>query len=265
MTIPVVLSGLPGGMATEAMNVIRAQPDMTLMEYALTGPSRKEFPYAGVTLIYPADHDAYLRQLKGTHPELIVVDFSRADIGTQAGLYANIGVPFVYGGTLGNRAEAERAIRTSSISAVIAPNMSKQLVAWTAALNYLEKEFPGAFSGYRGHVTESHQSTKRDPSGTGRAWMQVLATLGVTFDDMESVRDPARQSKLGVPDGALGSHGYHWVALSSGNTGVSFHTRVNGRRTYADGAVDAIRYLNRKMRKGSEGGVFSMIDVLRGA
>ncbi len=263
MTIPVVLSGLPGSMSTEAMKAIRAQPDMKLLPYALTGPTTKESPYDGILLVSPADHEACLRELLSTHQDLLAVDFSRADMAKQAGLYATVGVPFVYGGTIGNRTAAEETVRASHVSTVIAPNMSKQLVAWAAALEVLAHEFPGAFAGYRGHIRESHQQTKKDPSGTGRAWAQILVELGIVFDDMESVREPAMQRELGIPDGALGSHAYHWVGLSNGGMGIGFYTRVDGRQTYADGAVDAIRYLNRKMHEGSRGEVFGMADVLR--
>ncbi|MBI4014798.1 MAG: hypothetical protein HY365_02485 [Candidatus Aenigmarchaeota archaeon] len=263
MTIPVVLSGLPGSISTEVMKAIRAQPDMTLLPYALTGPTTKESPYDGIALVGPDGHEACLRELLAMQRDLLAVDFSRADMARQASLYADVGVPFVYGGTIGNRADADEVVRANPVSAVIAPNMSKQLVAWTAALEYLAHEFPGAFTGYRGHLRESHQQTKRDPSGTGRAWTQVLAELGITFDEMESVREPAMQRELGVPDSVLSSHAYHWVDLSNSGMGAGFYTRVNGRRTYADGAVDAIRYLSRKMREGSMGEVFSMTDVLR--
>ena len=145
--------------------------------------------------------------------------------------------------------------------------MSRQIVAWTSALEYLAREFPGAFDGYNGHVTESHQRTKKDPSGTGRAWTGILENLGIDFDEVESVREPeVQKNRLGVPEGSLNGHAYHWVDISTpnGNVAIGFYAKVNGRQTYADGTPDAVRYLNRTMQSGARGKVFSMVDVLRG-
>ena len=267
MTIYVILSGLPGSMTTEAMKVIRQQEDMQLVPYALTGSRDKELSYNGFTLIPPHGHAAILRDMKSHYPGLIVVDYSKAPMEQQADLYADqIGVPFVYGGTVGDRDLAEKIVRESDISAVIAPNMSKQLVAWTAALEYIAREFPDSFSGYHGSVHETHQKSKKDPSGTGKAWMGTMRKWGIEFDDMISIREPDDQRTLGVPEEYLDGHGYHWFDLKSpdGTVQLSFATKVDGRQTYADGTPDAIRYLHRKVSEGSRGEVFSMVDVLKG-
>ena len=254
MTIYVMLSGLPGNMATEATRVLEKQDDIEVSVYALTGPREKDLMFHGRELIPPSRHLEYLRDRKDSlGDDLIVVDYSKALIQEHAELYARAGVPFVYGGTIGNRAEAEWIVRESDISAVIAPNMSRQLVAWTAALEYIAREFPNAFSGYTGHINEDHQLTKTDPSGTGLAWMRTMREWGIEFDEMHSIRD----KEFG--------HAYHDVDLESpdGTVRIGFYTRVDGRQTYADGTPDAVRYLHRKMQEGSQGEVFSMVDVLR--
>jgi 4-hydroxy-tetrahydrodipicolinate reductase len=50
----------------------------------------------------------------------------------------------------------------------------------------------------------------------------------------------------------------------SQNPRVIFTHNVNGRGVYADGTIDAIRYLREKISSGEKGKVYSMIDVLKG-
>ena len=47
----------------------------------------------------------------------------------------------------------------------------------------------------------------------------------------------------GVPEAALKGHAYHTYALKSadGSVGFEFQHNVQGRRTYADGTVDAVK------------------------
>ena len=83
---------------------------------------------------------------------------------------------------------------------------------------------------------------------------------------MKSVRDSEQQLREpDVPEKFLDGHAYHWVDLVSPDksVGIRFHTQVNGRRTYADGTPDAVRYLHRKVQEDSQGEIFSMVDVLR--
>ena len=242
-------------MAREAMKAIQQQPGMQLAEYALTGPKPKLQETGLPTLVGPSEHLTYLRDMKSQYLDLVIVDYSKGQMEQQVELYAEVGVPFIYGGTIGDRSAAERIVRESDVSAVIAPNMSKQLVALTAALEYISRELSGAFSGYHGHVDEDHQKAKVDPSGTGLAWMRTMMEWGIDFDDMQSIRDKEY------------GHAYHDVRLGSPDKSVriGFYTRVDGRQTYADGTPDAVRYLHRKVAKGSRGEVFSMVDVLKGA
>jgi 4-hydroxy-tetrahydrodipicolinate reductase len=61
------------------------------------------------------------------------------------------------------------------------------VVAFQAAFAIMAEQFPGAFSGYKLEVTESHQSTKVDTSGTARAVVSSFRKLGVIFDDEEVI------------------------------------------------------------------------------
>ena len=111
------------------------------------------------------------------------------------------------------------------------------------------------------------RSKKKDPSGTGLKWKTYFEELGVSMDEMKSVRDADTQKEIGVPDEFISGHGYHWIDAMSedGNVKLEFSTKVNGRDTYAYGTVHkAIPFLMEKIGEGSKGQVFSMIDVLKG-
>lgn len=45
-------------------------------------------------------------------------------------------------------------------------------------LKYMSEQFPGAFEGYTLSVTESHQASKVDTSGTAKAIIQSFTALG---------------------------------------------------------------------------------------
>lgn len=73
--------------------------------------------------------------------------------------------------------------------------------------------FPGCFSGYKLTVTESHQSSKVDTSGTAKAVVKSFQKMGLDFSvsDIAKVRDDAGQRAMGVPAehlaGACGAQG----------------------------------------------------------
>lgn len=51
-------------------------------------------------------------------------------------------------------------------------------------MDMMAKEFPGAFSGYKLEVTESHQRTKADTSGTAKAIVGSFQNLGLDFSEV---------------------------------------------------------------------------------
>lgn len=57
-----------------------------------------------------------------------------------------------------------------------------QVVAFQAAMDIMASNFPGAFAGYTLKVTESHQSSKVDTSGTAKAIVEYFQKLGVKFN-----------------------------------------------------------------------------------
>ncbi len=184
----------------------------------------------------------------------------------NAALYATNRIPFVYGGTVGDRAKLAELVRESDVSAFAAPNFSRPLNIFPGtSLEYLAGRFPDGLKGCSARIRESHQRTKTDASGTARAWKPVLEKLGIKVDDIESIRDPEAQIRLGVPEEFLPGHAYHRVDITSddGTVRFGFFTQVDGRATYAAEVPDIIRFLDKKIREGSRGEVFNMDDYLK--
>jgi 4-hydroxy-tetrahydrodipicolinate reductase len=84
--------------------------------------------------------------------------------------------------------------------------------------------------------------------------------------DIVKVRDRVTQLEvMGVPEDALDGHAFHTYRLTSGDGSVRFVFKHNvvGRSIYADGTVDAVLFLARKMQERAPQHVYSMVDVLR--
>lgn len=197
----------------------------------------------------------------------IIVDFTNAQsVNRNAELYCECGVNFIMGTTGGDRNLLMKTVEESSVSAVIAPNMAKQIVAFQAMMEFAAENFPNAFKGYELVVTESHQASKKGTSGTAEAMVEYFNRLGIPFakDQIEKIRDRTVQRvKVGVPLEHLGGHGYHDYRLRSedGTVSFGFIHNVNGRDVYVEGTLDAIRFLVKNAKPGK---VYSMIDVLKG-
>jgi 4-hydroxy-tetrahydrodipicolinate reductase len=173
------------------------------------------------------------------------------------------------GTTGGDRQKLVQTVEQSDITAVIAPNMGKQIVAFQAMMEYASKTFPGVFNGYDLEIKESHQKGKADTSGTAKAMIGYFNALGTPFSKEQIVmeRDPkTQQTQWGVPEAHLGGHGWHTYTLRSQDDTVFFQFthNVNGRDIYARGTLDAIHYLAKKIEAGAKGQAFTMIDVLKG-
>jgi 4-hydroxy-tetrahydrodipicolinate reductase len=173
------------------------------------------------------------------------------------------------GTTGGDRKKLEETVVSSSIAAVIAPNMAKQIVGFQAMMEYAAKTFPGLFLGYSLEIRESHQTGKADTSGTAKAMVGYFNELGVPFseDQITKVRDPEIQkARWGIPEEHLAGHGWHTYTLVSEDRTVRFEFthNVNGRLVYTLGTLDALLFLAEKVKAGVGGKVFTMIDVLKG-
>ena len=272
-----MVNGLPGKMATLIAEKVLESNDFYLFGYSLTGPEIKEnFAFIrnsdkqkGMILIRPN-----LREIKGesfyrSFDGVIGVDYTHPNtVNENADFYCKNQLPFVMGTTGGDRKALEERVKNSEISAVIAPNMAKQIVAFQAMMKYAAENFPDVFRDYSLEIKESHQRGKADTSGTAKSMLGYFNKLGIPFtkEQIAMVREPEEQLKMGVPENALTGHGWHTYNLKSkdGNVFFQFTHNVNERDIYATGTLDAIKYLDKKVKEGSKGQVYNMLDVLRG-
>lgn len=207
---------------------------------------------------------------------LVVIDFTLPYAALNNWeLYMKLGIPFVMGTTGFDHAKlrTDTEQHAESVYAVIAPNMCKQIVALTHMIQELSRNFPNCFDGYHLSITESHQSTKKDVSGTAKdmlAYFNQLTADGLELEGVEKIRDPTKQMEIGVPEQALKGHAWHTYTLATGSDAsdassvlFQFKHNVCGRRTYAEGVVDAVLFLTKKVAERSDKVVFDMIDVLR--
>ena len=194
-----------------------------------------------------------------THPSAVV---------ENARFYCQHKLPFVMGTTGGDRAALENMVAESSIQAVIAPNMAKQIVGFQAMMEYAAQTFPGLFDGYSLEIKESHQKGKADTSGTAKAMVGYFNRLGVPFGENQiiQIREPDVQEKeLNVPKDYLKGHGWHTYSLDSKDKTAHFEFshNINGRDIYAEGTFDAAIFLASRLDGSETGRVFSMMDVLK--
>ena len=280
--VRVMVNGMPGPMAVAAAEAC-LRKGLKLSPAAMTGPEIEPCTIqvkdsvtgesCDVRLI-PADKtdeiEAAVEGLKeacGAN-NLLAIDFTHPSaVNRNAIFYAKQGIPFVMGTTGGDREKLVKDVESAKHFCVIAPNMGKQIVAMQAALEDLANKYPSAFSGYTLKVTESHQKTKADTSGTAKA---VIASLKKLSDDdfedagITMLRDDELSIEFGVPKDALKGHAFHTYTLTSPDGSVQFELKHNvaGRTVYAEGTADAVAFLARKLRTEKEGKIFTMINVL---
>ena len=272
--IKIMVNGLPGNMASNVASHALSDSRFELIPQSLTGPEITEtetiIDSVSIRLVQPQDRDQAVLAIKEKEGLFLNVDFSLPPaVNNNAKFYCKHGLPFVMGTTGGNRQLLEDTVIASSISAVIAPNMAKQIVGFQAMMEYTAKTFPDLFKGYSLEIKESHQKEKADTSGTAKAMVQYFNSLGLPFtqEEINKERDPEIQKNvLGIPEEYLSGHGWHTYSIDSNDKTVNFEFthNINGRDVYAMGTLDALIYLAKKVQEGGQGKVFTMIDVLKG-
>ncbi len=268
-----MINGLPGNVASIIAAHALQDDRIALVPYSLTGPEiegdRCTVAGTDVELIKPDERDVRMDTLVKAYGSFITVDYTHPlAVNDNAAFYCRRTLPFVMGTTGGDRERLHQTVADSSICAVIAPNMAKQIVGFQAMLEYAADTFPGIFSGYALSVRESHQAGKADTSGTAKAVVGCFNRMGIDFapSDIVMERDPhVQQQQWGIPPEHLSGHGWHTYRLTSKDKSVTFEFQhnINGRDVYADGTLDAIRFLQAKINAGCTGRVFTMIDVLQ--
>ena len=272
--VKVMVNGLPGNMGTKVAEYVLANNDFQLIPYSLTGPeiaaAEAVIGSVSIRLIRPVERDHVIAKVQQEEGLFIAVDYTHPSaVNSNAAFYCERSLPFVMGTTGGDRKALINVVVESSITAVIAPNMAKQIVGFQAMMEFAATQFPNLFKGYHLEIKESHQKGKADTSGTAKAMIGYFNQLGIPFsqDDIQMIREPeVQRSEVGIPQEYLAGHGWHTYTLTSedGTVRLQFVHNVNGRDVYALGTLDAIRYLAAKVDQGITGRVFTMIDVLRG-
>jgi 4-hydroxy-tetrahydrodipicolinate reductase len=267
-----MISGLPGNMATKVAENVLKTKDLELLPFAFTGPEiqEKSCKVAGkeIKLIKTSD-TAEFERIKKSNMPFVIVDFTHPTaINSNVEFYCKQGISFIAGTTGGDRAAIEKCIKESKIVAVVAPNMAKQIVALLEMIKFAAANFPNTFKGYSLEIVESHQQAKADPSGTAVSLIESFNKLGLPFskEQIKMIRNPAEQKTLGIPECALTGHAWHTYTIKSadGTALFSITHNVNGRDIYMQGTLDAIRFLEKKINAGEKGKQYSMLDVLKG-
>ena len=272
--LKVMVNGLPGNVAQIVARHIIKDPRFELLPYSITGPEIQESEYKLETLslglIQPDTKMTKIDTIKSLQGQFLSVDFTHPSaVNPNAEFYCRAGLPFVMGTTGGDRRKLVDTVTASSITAVIAPNMAKQIVGFQAMMEYAANSFPALFEGYTLEIKESHQNGKADTSGTAKAMVTYFNQLGVPFqeDQIVKIRDPEiQQTQWGIEEKYLTGHGWHTYTLISEDRTVRFEFthNINGREIYGRGTLDALLYLSEKVKAGVSGKVFTMIDVLKG-
>jgi len=274
--IKVMVNGMPGKMATKVAEAITKSNDFELIPFSLTGPEISDDLYRKCSfqpmpsLIFPNDKERAIKNIKRQNKTFLSVDYTLPTaVNENIEFYTKHNLPFVMGTTGGYRDNLKETLFFSKIPAVIATNMSKPIVLLQAMLEYAAQNFPNALKDFSLDIVESHQKAKVDTSGTAKAITKYFYKLGINFNDdnIKMIRDRKTQKQIGVPALFLDGHGWHnYNILSKDKTvNLCFVHNVNGRDTYVDGTLDALRFLWKKVKNGERkrGKMFTMIDVLR--
>ncbi|MFA6460622.1 MAG: dihydrodipicolinate reductase C-terminal domain-containing protein [Patescibacteria group bacterium] len=276
--IKVAMSGLPGKVAYPIAEAVAASPDMELLPYAFTGAEVdvKSVVINGqpVWLIKPDARVMLLSHFDFYENPDVIIDFTAPEaVEKNVDFYTVNELPFVMGTTFGGFIHLQDYINSkvsqSFINAVVAPNMAKDVVLVQAMFEWAAENFPGALKEFSAKTVESHQKTKSDTSGTAKAIVASLRTLGVdcSVEGIKKIRKEEAYEVMGIPKEYWDGHGWHTYPLTKndGNVFLEFTHNINGRQPYVDGTLDAVRFLHRKMNpeKKNVGNVFSMVDILR--
>mmetsp|Transcript_8098 Transcript_8098/g.17575 ORF Transcript_8098/g.17575 Transcript_8098/m.17575 type:complete len:291 (+) Transcript_8098:64-936(+) len=282
--VTIMMNGLPGAMGKE-VSAACVRRGFKVANVALTGPGcsgsyqltleeekvDQTIELVEVNEANSAKLDEVFANAKAQYGDgLICIDFTHPTaVGPNSELYVKHMVPFVFGTTGGDREALMKRVADSGVYAVIAANMCKQIVALQATMEHMATNFPGAFSGYKLKITESHQSGKADTSGTAKDMMAYFKELNgessFELENISKIRDREGQLGFGVPEHSLSGHAFHTYELQSedGSVHFEFQHNVCGRRTYAEGVTDAVQFLSQRMAAKSEKKLFNMIDILK--
>jgi len=269
--IKIMINGIPGKVAVNIFQHALNDNRFELLNYSLTGPeiSINEYTVESkvIKLIKPDEKQKKIKQIIKNNKDFISIDFTHPSaVIENASFYCDNKLPFVMGTTGGDRDKLEKIVSSSKVSAVIAPNMAKQIVAFQAMIKYAADNFPGVFNGYSMEILESHQKSKADVSGTAKAMLVYFQKMGISVDEKNifKERNPdIQKERLGVPEQHLDGHAWHTYAISSEDdtSFFQFTHNINGRDIYSLGTLDAVYFLSKRIKDAR---LYNMLDVLKG-
>ncbi|MEA1969512.1 MAG: dihydrodipicolinate reductase [Thermodesulfobacteriota bacterium] len=274
--INLMINGIPGNVAVTIAGHVINDSRFHLVPFSLTGPEVQENKYSiqesDVRLVKPDQKSDIIDEIKKDYPGFISIDYTHPTaVNSNAEFYVTNSIPFVMGTTGGDREKLEQTVVNGSTSAVIAPNMAKQIVGFQAMMEYAANTFPDLFKGYSLSIKESHQQGKADTSGTAKAMVKYYNQLGIPFSEDEIIqeRDPkVQKDSWKIPEEHLAGHGWHTYTMISPDKSTCFQFKhnINGRDIYVKGTLDGAIFLHKKIQEHSEknGCIFTMIDVVKG-
>lgn len=95
-------------------------------------------------------------------------------------------------------------------------------------------------------ITESHQKTKEDISGTAKL---LCDEMKASYKLIKSVRNPSQQLKFGIPEKFLDSHAYHKVTFKNRKDTFDFQITILGKETYIRGIIKIMDLVKHKKYK----------------
>jgi len=217
-SINIMINGLPGNMAANVATHALKNHRFNLIPASLTGPeiTATEHTLPGMTfrLIRPDQADNEIDAIIAGNSPFVSIDYTHPTaVNANAEFYCRHNLPFVMGTTGGKRQKLTQTVENATISAVIAPNMAKQIVGFQAMMAYAAENFPSLFKGYSVEIKESHQQGKADTSGTAKAMVDYFNALGMPFSvaDIEQERDPKPRTRCGASrqNTSMGMAGTH--------------------------------------------------------
>lgn len=274
--INLMINGIPGNVAVTIAGHVINDSRFHLVPFSLTGPEVQENKYSikesDIRLVKPDQKSDIIDEIKKDYPGFISIDYTHPTaVNSNAEFYVTNSIPFVMGTTGGDREKLEQTVVNGSTSAVIAPNMAKQIVGFQAMMEYAANTFPDLFKGYSLSIKESHQQGKADTSGTAKAMVKYYNQLGIPFSEDEIIqeRDPkVQKDSWKIPEEHLAGHGWHTYTMISPDKSTCFQFKhnINGRDIYVKGTLDGAIFLHKKIQEHSEknGCIFTMIDVVKG-
>jgi len=190
----------------------------------------------------------------------VLIEFTTPEATVE---HLSYGKPHVIG-TTGlspeQRAKVEEAAK--SVPIVLAPNMS----VGVNLLREVVRELSEKLVGYDVEVVEAHHRNKKDtPSGT--ALLLAWAAAEGREQNLDEVAVYGREGVSPRKEGEIGIHalrggavvGEHRLIFYSEGEEVEVIHRALSRRTFADGALRAARFV-----AGAKAGLYSMREVLEG-